>query len=87
MQQMTIRGFDGELLDRLKREAHEKGVSLNKAALQLLRRATGLDQTARRPELVGDSLDRLIGAWSEQEEREFLESIEPCEHADESLWR
>ena len=55
MNQLTVRGFDDELNDHLQRLARREGISLNKAALKLLRKGAGL--TGRRP---GD--DRTIGS-------------------------
>jgi antitoxin (DNA-binding transcriptional repressor) of toxin-antitoxin stability system len=43
-------------------------------------------QAAARPSIVGNSLDHLIGTWSEEEEAEFLKAIEVFEEIDESLW-
>jgi len=35
---------------------------------------------------VGSSLDDLSGTWSERDERDFAEAIEPLERIDESFW-
>ena len=37
--------------------------------------------------VVGDSLDPLIGSWSDAEEKEFLKRVDALERIDESLWR
>lgn len=87
VRQLTVRGLDEELAKRLKTLARRERVSLNKAALLLLRRGAGLGKESnRRIEVVGDSLDHLIGAWSEKEEKEFLKTIEALEQVDEDLW-
>jgi plasmid stability protein len=75
MKQLTVRGFDDELERRIKALAHSRGISLNRAALLLLRRGAGLTESHPSSQVVGDSLDEFIGAWSEDEERELLESI------------
>ena len=67
--------------------AKTRGVSLNQAALILLREGAGLDVPRRRANMVGDSLDGLIGSWSKGEESEFLQAISPLEEIDPSLWR
>jgi len=87
MKQLTIRGFDEELRERLERLARERGISLNKAALLLLRRGAGLGTDDRPPHVVGDALDEFVGSWTPDEERRFLESIDVLEQVDESLWR
>jgi hypothetical protein len=85
--QLTIRGFGDELKKRLVRLARTRRISLNKAALLLLRRGAGLTEGGGGPQVVGSSLDNLIGTWTEADEAEFLEAIKPCEAIDEELWR
>jgi hypothetical protein len=87
MKQLTVRGFDKDLERRLREVAKARGVSLNQAALILLREGAGLDAPRRRANIVGDSLDHLIGSWSETEEAEFLGAISDLEEIDPSLWR
>lgn len=86
MKQLSIRGFDKELERRLKEVARDKDISLNKAAILLLRRGAGLDETMRSTNVVGDSLDDLIGCWTREEEEDFLQSMEAFEGIDEVLW-
>ena len=87
MKQLTVRGFDKDLERRLRDVAKTRGVSLNQAALILLREGAGLETPRRRANVVGDSLDDLIGSWSRAEESDFLESIGGLEEIDPSLWR
>ncbi len=86
MNQLTVRGFDKELERRLRQVAKEQGVSLNRAALILLREGAGLSQDRRTAHLVGDSLDDLIGSWSADEERAFGKATEVFEAIDLRLW-
>lgn len=87
MKQLTVRGFDKDLERRLRDVAKTRGVSLNQAALFLLREGAGLEAPRRRANVVGDSLDDLIGSWSNAEEAEFLRAIGSLEEIDPSLWR
>jgi hypothetical protein len=87
MKQLTVRGFDKDLERRLRDVAKARGVSLNQAALILLREGAGLEVPRRRANTVGDSLDGLIGSWSKDEESEFLQAISLLEEIDQSLWR
>ena len=87
MRQLTVRGFDEELAKHLRKVARQKGVSLNKAALLLLRKGAGIGEERGDDSVVGDTLDHLIGAWSKREEREFLKAIETFEQIDASLWK
>ena len=86
MNQLTVRGFDKELERRLRQVAKERGVSLNQAALILLREGAGLGHDRRPIAAVGDSLDDLIGCWSADDEREFRKATEIFETIDPHLW-
>lgn len=85
--QLTIRGFEGELELRLRRLARDRDISLNKAALLLMRRGAGLETREEKPDVVGDSLDHLMGIWSAEEASEFDEATRDFSRIDESLWR
>lgn len=84
---MTIRGFDEELERRLKNLARKERISLNRAALTLLRRGAGLVDVKAAPRIIGSALDDFMGDWSEQEERELLAAVEPMEQIDEEMWK
>ena len=86
MKQLSLRGFDDELWKQIRQLAKNKGISLNKATLLLLRKGAGLTKSKEAPAEVGDSLDHLIGKWSKQEENDFLKSVEAFEKVDERLW-
>ncbi len=85
--QLTIRGFEGELELRLRRLAREYDISLNKAALVLMRRGAGLETRRVKPDVVGSTLDHLMGVWSEEEAAEFNEATRDFDRVDESLWK
>lgn len=68
--QLTARGFDDEVDRAIRRLAERESISLNKAAIRLLRRGAGLE-----PGTIGASLDHLAGTWSEEDFREF-EAVE-----------
>lgn len=88
MKQLTLRGLDPELEHKLRTLARSQHWSLNRAALELLRRGAGLAQgPSDRGDVVGDSLDAFIGVWSADEERAFAQSIETLEDIDPALWR
>lgn len=85
LQQLTIRGLGDDLEKRLCRLAQERAISLNKAALFLMRRGAGL-QTDDQPVVVGESLDHLMGLWSEEEAAEFRAATKGFDVIDEELW-
>lgn len=76
MNQLTIRGFDDELADRIRRLARREGISLNRAVLRLLRRGADLRDRSVGPDIVGDSLDHLIGTWTAEEAAEVNRALE-----------
>ena len=69
--QLTVRGFGHELELHLRRVAEEKNISLNKAAVLLMRKGAGIETSGDRPDTVGTSLDHLMGIWSPEEAAEF----------------
>ncbi len=87
MNQLTVRGFDDELAERIQRLAKRDGTSLNQAALKLLRKGAGLADPGQGPDTVGSSLDHLIGTWSEDEASELDAALEEFEVIDEAAWR
>lgn len=87
MRQLSVRGFDADLERKVRETAQRERVSLNKAALLLLRKGAGLQPTGKSDQTVGNSLDHLIGKWTREEAREFLETIEPLEQIDRSFWK
>ncbi len=87
MGQLTVRGFDPELEAALHRLARERGISLSRAALVLMRKGAGTGDHRGSADLVGGSLDHLIGSWTEEEEREVLEVVRGCDQVDEGFWR
>ena len=86
MNQLTLRGFDDELGGRLQELAAKEHLSLNKAALKLLRQATGLDAGEPSIKRVGSALDEFIGCWSPAEAKEFDGRIRVFEQIDPELW-
>ena len=90
MKQLTVRGFDPELEHRLLELARDRSISLNRAALLLMHRGAGLaprSDQATSAGTVGSALDRFIGVWSEEDEQEFLRSLESVEGVDPELWK
>jgi len=87
MKQLSLRGFDDELEKRIRETARREGISLNRAALLLLRKGAGMEKSGKPATVVGDSLDHLIGQWSSEEARGVLESIRPLEQIDRSFWK
>jgi hypothetical protein len=86
LKQLTLRGFDSELERRLRLEARSRGVSLNQAALRLLRRGAGVGDERSAPNAVGSALDHLIGTWSEADARSLREATAAFDDVDQEFW-
>ena len=87
LNQLTVRGFDKQLERRLRELAERRGVSLNRAALELMRRGAGLLDSEANSSSVGSALDTFINTWSEEDEIELRQAVEPFEQIDPELWR
>ncbi len=87
MKQLTVRGFDEDLEDAMRRLAQREGVSLNKAALRLLRKGAGLSDIASADDSIGSSLDHLIGKWSQEEYDEMDAVLKELDVIDEVIWK
>ncbi len=86
MKQLTIRGFDEPLERRLREMAREQGISLNRAALKLMRQGAGVSERRGSTGKVGSALDTFIGVWSDEDEAELMKALEPLEQIDPELW-
>jgi hypothetical protein len=86
MNQLTIRGFDEQLERCLRQLATERRISLNRAALALMRRGAGLTVRRDSPDRVGAGLDTFIGVWSDDDESELRRALEPFEQIDPGFW-
>jgi hypothetical protein len=85
--QITVRGLDAETESRLRGLANRRSMSMNKAAVMLIRKGAGLKSEDEGPETVGASLDSFVGSWTPEQEREFLRSIRDMEQIDKELWQ
>ncbi len=86
MKQLTVRGFDEQLAQSIRRLANREGISLNQAVLKLLRKGAGLGVGKARADIVGFSLDELIGTWTPDEADELECALDDLEGIDESMW-
>ena len=63
MNQITLRGMEPSLKNEVRRIAARQGISLNKAALLLLRKGAGMTSPGA-PKGIGDGLDDWIGCMT-----------------------
>ena len=86
MHQLTVRGFDADLADSIRRLARKERISMNQAVLRLLRRGAGLADDQGSADTVGASLDHFIGSWTREQADEMDRVLEHFESIDESMW-
>jgi hypothetical protein len=86
LKQLTLRNIDAEIANALERMVREEGLSLNQAALKLLRSGLG-PQTSAKQEPIGNSLDWFIGSWSDSDVSEFMEATESTREIDPGFWK
>lgn len=87
MNQLTLRGLDKELDQRVRRLAQKERTSLNKAALHLMRRGAGMESTAAQSCAIGDRLDDFIGSWTAAQAAEFDKAVATFEGIDAEQWQ
>jgi len=85
--QLTVRGLDPRVMAEIQRVARAKGISLNKAALSVLRRGAGLEEPVANERLIGSALDRFVGTWTASQAREFSRGMRSLEQVDEDFWK
>ena len=87
MNQITIRDLDDELADWIRQFASREGISLNRAALRLLRRGVGLEERDDGADIADSSLDHLIGTWTAEESAQVNRALEDFSHVDNAMWK
>lgn len=87
MSQLTLRGLDKNLEQHVQQVAMNEHTSLNKAALQLLRRGAGLERNTAVPNVIGNQLDDFIGTWSAADEAALEKSAAAFETIDPEQWQ
>lgn len=87
MNQLTLRGLDKELERRIRQLAEQEHISLNKAALKLMHRGSGLDRATPESNVIGNRLDDFIGSWSAAEAADFDEAVAVFEEIDAEQWQ
>lgn len=82
MKQITLRDIPKNIEAAIKKEAEEKQLSINKAVVALLKKAT--DEPEK--EVLHHDLDSLFGAWTAEDEQAVEESVQRQRVIDEELW-
>ena len=86
MPNINIRGLDDNVHQHLKKEAREKGLSLNTLIVKYLRQDVGLDIPVKKKQ-THHELDKLAGTWSKKDVQDFQKAVSGFETIDESIWK
>ena len=87
MKQITLRGIPVEIERMIKKEAERKGLSLNKAFISLVEKATGTKDKMQKRKSMHHDLDHLCGIWTKRDAEEFTKNVEFQRTIDEGLWK
>ena len=87
LKQITIRNIPDEIERIVKKEAIVKGLSLNKAFISLLEKATGIRTKGKRKKIPYHDLDHLFGVWAKEDETSFNKNLKLQRKIDEELWK
>ena len=87
MRQLTLRGIPVEIERMIKKEAERKGLSLNKAFISLVEKATGTKEKMQKRKSMHHDLDHLCGIWTKRDAEEFNQNLEYQRTIDEGLWK
>ena len=84
MSQITIRGLDPLVEQKIRRIAEKSGKSLNRVILDVVHGSIGSNKGPKKP--AAQSLKKLAGGWSAKDAEEFNKSIEIFEQIDREMW-
>ena len=87
LKQITLRGIPVEIERMIKKEAERKGLSLNKAFISLVEKATGTKEKMQKRKSMHHDLDHLCGIWTKRDAEEFTKNVEFQRTIDEGLWK
>lgn len=83
MRHLTIRHVPDDLAAAIEAERTRRGHSLNRTVLNLLARALGVSNGARR----SNGMARFAGGWTEEDLRRFEDATASSREIDPELWR
>ena len=87
MKQITLRCIPDEIEAIVKKEAKTKGLSLNKAFIALMEKATDLKTNDKKEKTLYHELDNLSGLWSQDDAEAFDDNLQLQRNVDEELWK
>ncbi len=85
MKLISLRNLPEELARIIRERARQRGLSLNKAVIDLLQEALGL-RKGRPAGRLHDDLDALAGRWSVDEAAGFEKALARQREVDPEVW-
>lgn len=86
MKAITLRNLPAELSRAVHRRAADKGISLNRAVIELLQEALGVGGQPKKRRVYHD-LDWMFGTWSKEEADEFDKALAEQRKIDPEVWK
>jgi plasmid stability protein len=85
MKQITLRSIPDEVKKMVRKEAERKGVSVNKAIIDLLELSVGTKAPEKKKRVMYHDLDHLAGIWSQKEYASFDKTLKTQRKVDAEL--
>ena len=85
MSQITLRGLDAEMEDKIRKMASNSGKSLNRVIIDMIYEHTGFKKKGNKA--PAESLRNLAGGWNKKDALLFHEAIKSSEQIDEEMWK
>lgn len=83
MNQITVRGIDPEIEQKIRKMARDSRQSINNILVEIIRQK--FQNKKHSP--PAETLKQLAGGWSRQDALTFLNSINSCEQIDQEMWQ
>ena len=85
MKPITVRGIPPDIEKKIRKEAQQKKLSMNKALLSILHKSVGTPEKDKK--ILFHDLDHLSGVWKKEEAEVFAKTLASQRTVDEDLWK
>ena len=85
MKPITVRGIPPDIEKKIRKEAQQKKLSMNKALLSILHKSVGKPEKDKK--ILFHDLDHLSGIWKKEEAEVFAKTLASQRTVDEDLWK
>ena len=83
MNQITVRGIDPEIEQKIRKMARDSRQSINNILIGIIRQKF----QDKKHSYPAETLKQLAGGWNRQDALTFLNSINSCEQIDQEMWQ